>query len=256
MPAVFVWAEQNPLPVVLLALGLAVANLWRKRRESRRRLLAVTVPYVVLTVLSIPAVVDCARGILEWQYPPTDERPEGTQAIVVLGAGMQPDDETPGGLALDDHARSRCRRAAELYRQGLPCPVVACGGRAGDGASGPSRAAAMRKFLITLGVAAADIDGEDKSQSTYENAVECRRLLAGRGLHRVVVVTDAGHLVRAVACFRKQGLIADGRGCDYLSTPANKGRRVYWPHPRALGRWQPIWHEWLGLGWYWLTGKI
>jgi uncharacterized SAM-binding protein YcdF (DUF218 family) len=256
MTGIVNWALVNPLPVLLSITALAVANLWRKRKESRRRLLAVTIPLAVLTVMSIPAVVHCARGGLEWQYPPIDRRPEGMEAIVVLASGLEPDEEHPGRATLDYHSRNRCRRAAELYRQGPSCPVIACGGPVETEASWPTRAAAMRDYLVELGVAPGDIVAEDKSQSTYENAVECQHVLASRGLQRIAVVTEASHLVRAVACFRKQGVVTEGCGCNYLSTPENTGRCVYWPHPHALERWQPICHEWCGLGWYWLTGRI
>jgi len=256
MTEILDWPLRNPLPVLLSIIVLAVANLWRKRRESRRRLLAVTVPLAVLTVMSIPAVVYSARGLLEWQYPPTEGRPEGIQAIVVLASGLEQDEKNPDEAVLDYHSRNRCERAAELYRSGTPCPVVACGGPVEIGASRPARAAVMRDYLVKLGVAAGDIVAEDRSQSTYENAVECRRVLESRGLQHVALVTEASHLVRAVACFRKQGVSVEPCGCNYLSTPANEGRHIYWPHPVALGKWEPICHEWLGLGWYWLTGKI
>lgn len=256
MTDLLAWPLQNPLPVLLGMIVLAVANLWRKRRDSRRRLLAVTVPLAVLTVMSIPAIVYCARGLLEWQYPPTDGRPEGVQAIVVLASGLEEDDETPTGVTLDYHSRNRCRYAAELYRRGSPCPVIACGGPVDTGTSRPVRAAVMRDYLVQLGVSAADILVEEKSQSTYENAVECRQVLESHGLQHVALVTEASHLVRAIACFRKQGVKVEACGCNYLSTPENEGRTIYWPHPVALGRWEPILHEWFGLGWYWLTGKL
>ena len=46
----------------------------------------------------------------------------------------------------------------------------------------------------------------DKSRSTYENAKYGAELVKGRGISRIVLVTDAYHMPRAEGCFRKQGL--------------------------------------------------
>jgi len=182
-----------------------------------------------------------------------ESRPTDAEAIVVLGSDLVIDEET-SELKLDESARFRCKRAAELYRQGKACPVVVSGG----GASGdrPSLAAVMRDFLTSEGVAASDIIMEEKSNSTHENAVECRRVLDEHGLHKIVLVTDASHLVRAVGCFRKVVIETVGCGSNYLSTPKNQGRTMYWPHPEALKHSPAVCYEWLGLGWYWLRGWI
>src|SRR5262249_54047234 len=46
----------QPTTLLYLLIGLALVNLWRKRQGSRRALLWVTIPFLMLTVLCIPAV--------------------------------------------------------------------------------------------------------------------------------------------------------------------------------------------------------
>jgi uncharacterized SAM-binding protein YcdF (DUF218 family) len=257
MHTVLFWILTNPLAVLLLLLGLGVANLWRRRRALHlgfRPLLAVTVPFVLLVLSSTPAFIFAMRGVLEWPYPPAEGRPEGVEAIVVLGSRVDPDAEVPGHFVLDEHALSRCRRAVDLYRTGEPCPVLVSGGPAA--ADEPACAAAMRDYLLRQGVASSDVLVEDRSGDTYENAVECRRLLDEHGLHRVALVTDGSHLARAVGCFRKQGVEAVPCGCNYLSTPGNRGRLMFTPHPRALQTAPAVCYEWLALVWYWVRCKI
>ena len=41
----------EPYPLVCLLLALALLNLWRKRRETRRRLVLLTIPVVGLVLL-------------------------------------------------------------------------------------------------------------------------------------------------------------------------------------------------------------
>jgi hypothetical protein len=81
-------------PVVMVLVGLSIANLWRSRREPIRRLLLVTFAFVALTLLSMPAVAHLSVGTLEWGYPPTDQRLGDAQAIVELGGGIYPANAT------------------------------------------------------------------------------------------------------------------------------------------------------------------
>src|SRR6516165_8195266 len=86
----------QPFTLLWFVLLLAVINLWRKRRETRRRLLLVTIPFALLTVLSLPWVSYLALGSLEWQTDPLEEIPPDVQAVVVLGGGYrQPDADNP-----------------------------------------------------------------------------------------------------------------------------------------------------------------
>jgi len=54
-------------------------------------------------------------------------------------------------------------------------------------------------FLVKLGVPATDVLVEDRSRTTSENAVETQKLLALRGISKILLVTDAAHDLRADA---------------------------------------------------------
>src|SRR5262245_6082397 len=189
---------------VLLLLAVSLGCLWRQRSGGCRWLGALTGLYITLVVLSTPAVAYRLRGSLEWQYAGLKERPPDAGAIVVLGGGVLPVDGPRTVAELDDDSLRRCLRAAELYHDGAPCPVLVSGGK-DDTDPGPACAQVMNDLLVRLGVLASDIIVEDQSRSTYENAVESRRLLDDRQLGKIVLVTSALHLPRAVACFQKLG---------------------------------------------------
>src|SRR6516165_2523945 len=80
----------QPYALLYLLTGLAILNLWHRRRDSRRRLILLSVAFITLTAVSIPAVAHLALGTLEWQYEPADHRPERAGAIVVLACGVLP----------------------------------------------------------------------------------------------------------------------------------------------------------------------
>jgi len=250
----FVWRVLQPFPLLWLLLGLALLNLWRKRTESRRRLLLVTFPFVVLTIISLPAIGDVAIGSLERPYPPLLHRPDDIQAIVVLSGYVYPPTSPGAPAEFDDSTCNRCLKAADMYHQGQPCPVLVSG-KSSD-PNGADYSEAMRALLVKLGVRPDDVLLEGQSLTTYENAVESAKLLQERQLSRILLITDATHLKRAAACFRKQGMEVTPCGSTYRLRDSPFEFTRLFPQPGVAEKCQRICHEWLGLAWYWWRGRI
>jgi uncharacterized SAM-binding protein YcdF (DUF218 family) len=252
-----VWNLCQPYPLLLLFIGLLLVRAWYKRWASRRQLLLLTVPFVLLVLLSNSAVAYLALGSLEWRYAPLDPRPADTEVIVVLSSTVAPAAGLRLRPELDDDGRVRCLHAAELYRQGPPCKVLVSGGSPDPERGVPSCAAVMRDFLIDVGVSPADVIIEDQSRSTHENAAACARILEERNLRKVVLVIDAVDMVRAWRCFRKQGVEAVPAPCHYRAAAGLRlTPELFMPNPGAIQACQRVAHEWLGLGWYWLRDRI
>jgi uncharacterized SAM-binding protein YcdF (DUF218 family) len=245
----------RPQFLLLVLMALALIGVWRKRPATRRRLLFLTIPFVLLVLISMPAVTHLALGTLEWPYEPLDQRPTDARAIVVLSGYYGPLDAETGTWHLGEDTLARCLKALELYRAS-PCPILVTGGNCESNTAGPTCAEAMRDFLVQRGVKKEDILVEACSQSTYENAVESAKLLKARGLDKVVVVTDATHLFRAVRCFRGQGIEVVPCGCRYRTHQFQLTVLAFVPNLSASRRFEVVWHEWVGAGWYWVTGKM
>ncbi len=251
-----IWDLLQPFPILCLVLTLALIRLWRKRLELRRRLLWLIVPFLGLVILCLPAVAWLALGSLEWQYPPLQRRPADAAAIVVLASYVSPPNSVWPKPVLDDDSLKRCLLAVEVYRQGEAMPIVVSGGKPYASFPGPDCASAMRDFLLQLGVKDSDILVERLSTTTYENAVECRKLLAERKMDKIILVTNASHLVRAVGCFRQQGITVVPCGCQYRATDFDRWPTKFIPSPVAGATCQRVGHEWLGVAWYWLRGRL
>jgi uncharacterized SAM-binding protein YcdF (DUF218 family) len=97
---------------------------------------------------------------------------------------------------------------------------------------------------------------ENGSRSTYENALESRKLLERRGIRAVILVTDASHMLRAVCCFRKQGIHVIPAACHHVATQYPWSLSAWLPDPASASLCVNAAHEWLGLAWYWLRGRI
>jgi len=196
----------QPYTLAFLFLAGAVIQSWRRRSDTRRRPWFLTLSFVTLLLLSTPWVGDLAYRSLACQYPPLVSRPRDANAIVVLGGGVLGRDDSHPRALLSPDTMFRTMFALELYRDGTSCPIVVCGGVVDPDDEAPPVARLMREVLVNTGVAADDIIVEDRSTTTYENARQCGRALSERGVSKVVLVTEATHMPRAVRCFLAQGL--------------------------------------------------
>jgi uncharacterized SAM-binding protein YcdF (DUF218 family) len=246
----------QPFPILLLLVVLGTVILWWRRKETRIRLLLPVLPLVGLTLLCLPAVGYLARGSLEWGYPPFREGPSDAGAIVVLSGSIIPPDVIRVRTELGQDTLARCLHAAGLFRRGLRLPIVVSGGKVDPEEPGPTLAAAMRDFLVESGIPSSCIWIEDRSRTTYENGLRTADMLRQRGIHKIVLVTDATHMRRAVGVFRKQGLAVIPAGCRYRATTFDCTFSDLLPGPSAAQACQEAFHEWLGILWYRWGGKM
>ncbi|MCA9246861.1 MAG: YdcF family protein [Planctomycetales bacterium] len=252
----FVTGLCQPFTFCFLLLAIVIVYCWRRSTLTRRQLLALTIPFVGLTLLCQDSLAYLAVGSLEWQNPPQSNRPEHTQAIVVLSGGAYRPDAVRRKPHLAADSLVRCLHTADLYHQGEPCLVIAAGGRVYEDELGPSLAQMMFQFLTHLGVSAEDLVMEDRSSSTFENAKNVAELLRERGIDKIVLVTDASHLPRSIKCFEKQGIGVHPSGAIYTATEFDFSPGNFLPNPggaRGIGK---AVHEWLGMIYYRLRGRI
>jgi uncharacterized SAM-binding protein YcdF (DUF218 family) len=214
------------------------------------------VPLVIFTIACMPAVAYLAIGSLEWYYPPRLDRPEQVEAIVVLSGGMRPPNEVRLRAELSEDTLVRCVEGIRLYHQAEPCPIVVTGGKVDPNTPGPALAEMMREFLLAQGVAPEDLLVEDRARTTFENARFTAELLRERDIHRIVLVTDAMHMLRAQRCFLAQGIEVEPFGCRYRATQSGWSPGNFLPSPGAARGIQQAAHEWLGIIWYWLHDRI
>lgn len=188
---------------------------------------------------------------LESGYP-VQHFPAGQpDAIVVLSSDIyQPDASMPEPVA-ENHTYLRCRYAAWLYKNWRSVPVIATGGPF----DGSSVAQVMKRVLVEEGVPADMVSTEDRSTSTYENAVFTAAILRSRNVRHVAVVTEAFHMLRADRCFRKQGLIVTPAPCAYRTLGLRMDAVHLIPGAKAVSYNDDVLHEWIGLILYKLSGK-
>ncbi len=105
----------------------------------------------------------------------------------------------------------------DLFTQGLAPRLVFTGGDTAIFGSAPWEAEEMKRLAVRLGIPAEAIVLEGRSRTTYESAIEAKRLLDQAP---ILLVTSASHIPRALGLFRKQGLDVTPAPCGYLAQNA------------------------------------
>lgn len=162
---------------------------------------------VAVLIFSNPLVGGILLGALEDDFPmlEIDDYPQ-VDAIVVLGGITSP--PIPPRLSLDvGSAFDRLLHGMRLLRAGRAPYLILSGGTIPLLIeSEVTEAVQMQILALEYGIDPESILLEERSRSTYENAVFIRELLQERGLERVLLVTSASHMRRSAAVFRSQGV--------------------------------------------------
>jgi uncharacterized SAM-binding protein YcdF (DUF218 family) len=120
----------------------------------------------------------------------------------------------------------RVWHAARLYHRGVAPRIVVSGGayavQAGEAPPDQTEAAAMRTFLLALGVPDTAIVMEGKSLNTIENMEDARALV---GTGKVALVTSGYHMPRALRLAKRAGLNAEAFPTDWQVLP---GTAPWW----------------------------
>jgi len=236
---IFVWklALKNLVlpptgPLLVTFGGLLLALSARHRRAGLTLCVAGA---VLLWVLATPVVADALVRAVE-RYPPIDlSKPVPAQAIVILGAGVRLNAPEYGSSAPSATTLARLVYGAHVARvTGLPVLVT----------GSHYEAAAMGEFLQhELGVTPRWV--ENRSHDTHENAVHSAAMLERAEVRRIVLVTSAAHMARAVREFQAVGMVVWPAPTE-LWTRHDLGMLVWVPNAEALVRAQRALYEVLG----------
>ncbi len=227
---------------------LAIFGLFLWRIKLGRRLLALCL--FLLLLLSLPVISDSLYLLLEKEPVVSTERiiKEQPQAIVVLGSGRDLDAPEYSGDSIKPRALSRLRYAAKLSRE-HNLPVIPSGGN--PGAIGRAEAVIAKDILHNeFGVPVLEI--ERRSQTTWENARYTAQLMKQLGIERILLVTDAGHMPRALYSFELNGIKPIPAPTNFLSISSQEISpfEAYLPSATAFKESADAIHELVGLLWY------
>ena len=189
-----------------------------------------------------------AMSPLRLQEVKRDPQLHASTAVIALGAGVHPVAPEYGEPNLTSESLERLRYAIWLARE-LEVPAGFSGGLgwAASESTGTSEAAIAQR------IATAEFKHplrwvEGRSRDTRENARETVALLRLDGIRRIVVVTSALHMPRAMAAFR---LAASGQDLVLESAPigaapSSRSAVFDWlPSAEGTSQFRAVMREWL-----------
>jgi uncharacterized SAM-binding protein YcdF (DUF218 family) len=197
-----------PLGLSCISLIVALITLWKSRRVAA---IAIILSLSLLLLCGNTWVAKNFVRSLEWQNLPLSPIPNA-QAIVVLGGATR--SALPPRPTVDlTEVGGRVIYAAELYLQHKAPIIILSGGRSDPGLP---ESTDMATILISLGIPSTALVQDPYSLNTYENAVNVHKILLARGINRVLLVTSAMHMPRALHTFRHLGIDTIPTPTDFL----------------------------------------
>jgi len=241
--AVALWLLPPGVLVLLLLVGILA---WRKRWGRAVVMLAT----LTLLLLSIAPVSDVIIHPLEYRYSAlSDARWPNGAAMVVLGGGVNAQSpEYDGASTLSEAALQRVTYAADLAKR-HPGLVLVTGGNP-LARKQEDEGSVMRRRLLSFGIAPQRIVIENGATNTWQNAIRIKPLLTTYAIHRIVLITTALHMPRAVWCFQQQGIDVIAAPNAYHSTQRSYDLLDWMPSVGALRVSSQALHEYLGLLYY------
>jgi uncharacterized SAM-binding protein YcdF (DUF218 family) len=237
-------------PASLFLVAVVALIIGRRWRRTGQLLLILTA--VCLYLLCTPVVSALLmRGL--HQAEPLSEAPgliEGAKAIVVLSADVLETAPEYGGATVGGLTLERLRYGAHLHRlTGLP--ILVAGGSPGDIETAAS--ALMAKSLEEdFGLSARW--QETASLNTSENASRSAEILRREGIERILLVTHAWHMPRAVPLFEDTGLKIVPAPTGFISFPDTLSLQSFLPSSGGLSVSRYAVYEYLGRLRDWITG--
>lgn len=197
---------------------------------------------LALLVCCLPAVSNRLWASLERGAVSTVDSGAVYDAVVLLGGTVSPQGSLPDAPAWNDNVE-RMLEVRQLLVTGRAKVAIVSGGKLGDGLR--TEAEYLAAELVLLGVPKEQVLIEAKANNTRENATESKKLLDGLGAKRVLMVTSAFHVPRAVGCFRAVGLDVDVLPVDFRVR--DPGADQHWvPRGEYLSQTTRALREWLG----------
>jgi len=243
------WLATNLIAVALspplLLVILLAAGLILQRRCPRLAMSLILLSTAALYVLSTPWVGGLLQKSLEISAPISPAMLRTADAIVVLSGGRRAASVEYGSDTLNGISLERLRYAAFLHRtSGLP--ILVTGGKPGGGTLSEGR---IMQNILQSDYSISVRWVEDASRTTWENARFSAPLLKDQHVQRIVLVTHAWHLRRAVPLFEAQGLSVIPAGLQFAHTRIDSIFDLL-PTPAGLRDSAFALHEWLGILWY------
>ncbi|KLV10825.1 envelope biogenesis factor ElyC [Photobacterium ganghwense] len=239
-----------PLPAMLL-IGLAgLLLLWFSRRKGLGTGL-VSIAFLGIFLFSFQPVSTSLLRPVEKAYPPYVPSGKPVEFVMVLGSGHIIDNAMPITSQLSRTALMRLSEGIRIHRMFPGSKLILSGF---SGGTEVSQARMMAQVALALGVNKHDILLLETARDTKEEASQAATVV---GDHKLVLVTSASHMSRALNEFHSEGLTPIPAPTNFLaSNKIEQPWERYKPQALYLEQTERYWHEQLGRWWQTLRSLL
>ncbi len=240
----------TPLAWILISVTFAFMTNKSGRRKKRN-----FVAFFILIFFTNPWLAN--KAIHTWEVPPQSIS-QGQYDIVVVLSGMTYPELTLDPQVQFNASSERFIEPLRLYHQEKISKILISGGSGSFDQPELKETPALRELALQLKVNDTDVLIETESRNTFENAKFSAEILNSNFNNpKVLLVTSASHMKRAMACFKKQGIDASPYPVDFQGNPNHiPFLKEAVPSQEALRVWTTLLHEWFGYLTYWVVGYI
>ena len=231
----------SPLLWIITAMALAIIL---KNGKTKRTLAWTTL--LLLLFFSNQWLFRMGAGVLEVPATPSTTLTDNIEIAVIAGGTASWHE--PAQRVRFNQSADRLWQGIDLLKQGKVERLVFTGGTADLKQEKKREASYISAYIHQLGIADSLFITEEQSKNTYENALFTKVLFEQKGYNkRIILVTSAFHMKRAMGCFEKQGFEVIPYACDPLTNGEPlKIHEYFLPSPQAMMGWEVIIKEWIG----------
>ncbi len=232
------------LMIIIMLTGMILLR-WSQRYGK----ILIISGIVLLVASSLPVISDGLVSAMENIPALSKEQLKNTdaKAIVILGGGSYLGAPEYGGDTVSSASLERIRYGAYIDKQNH-LPILVTGGRVLDYVK-TAEATLMAKVLEN------DFHTpvkwrEDQARNTWENAQYSHRMLAQEKINKIILVTHALHMPRAVMSFEAAGFEVIPAPLSFHSSGNHIRIFDLLPQAGAITSMHNMLHEIIGTFWY------
>ena len=239
--------------IVLIAYGAPLSR--RALRRKRARPLACLLGLLILVVFSLEPVSNALFGSLEAKAVRTMDPATHYDAVILLGGLVDEKAmEKSRSLSINDN-NERLFGTLAVMREGRADYAIISGAPV-DPKTPYAESQVLADQLVLLGVPREKVIVEAKAMNTRENATYSAEIARARGFSKVLIVTSAFHMHRALACYRRAGMNVDTLPVDFRSYDPGVASGSWLPRASHLERSTAAIREWSGFYVYRARGYV
>ncbi len=244
-----------PIPVLYLLIIIAVVFYLLKKRKAAKVMLMVSgLWFLVISTGFFPKrlINNLEKKYQQISDSTLNELPDSFN-IIVLGAGFSDDKSLTPNNQLTYLALGRLVEAVRIRNKLCGMKHEACGLRiimsGYTGRAKISQAMVYYRAGLMLGLDSAEMDISDQPKDTQAEAYEYLKKFGKQ--EKLIVVTDATHMPRAMKIFRDAGIDAVAAPTNFFLKHGTKESRLNWmPSADNIFTLELAVHEYVGMFWY------